>query len=217
MLDIEIVEGESPLKVEPQQVDQRSEEWFALRLGKITGSRFPKLMNSSKKKIDEFTDSQLTILKELAVERMTGERTDFYSNKYMEWGTETEPLAIAHYEGLNWCKVQEVGFYPFGDFGDSPDGITEDRAIEVKCPKSTTHLDYLIDPKKLFNTYKWQCYGHMIATGLKQCDLISYDPRFTDEAKRMVIYNIQFEQEEADKLMERLNLCEAKIKEFCNA
>ena len=57
----------------------------------------------------------------------------------------------------------------------------------------------------------------MIATGLKECDLISYDPRFISEDKKMVIYNIKFDQVEADKLMNRLRLAETKIKEFCNA
>ena len=207
-MDIEIIE-------DPKQVEQRTEEWFALRLGKITGSRFPKLMTGGK---ESFSLTQLTILKELAVERLTGERTEFFTNKYMEWGTETEPQAIAFYESKEWVKVKEVGFYPFDDFGDSPDGIIEGvKAIEVKCPKSTTHLDYIVSPKKLFTAYKWQCYGHMIATGLKKCDLMSYDPRFLDESKQLVIYPIDFDQKEADVLMARLRLCEAKIKEFCNA
>lgn len=213
MLDIEIVEGATP-----QEVEQRTEEWFNLRLGRLTGSKFPKIMPSARQKPDAFNDTQLKSLKELAVERMTGERTEFFTNSYMEWGTETEPKAIEHYEALNWCKVKEVGFYPFSDFGDSPDGIIEgDRAIEVKCPKSTTHLDYLLNPEKLFNMYKWQCYGHMIATGLRKCDLMSFDPRFKEEDKKIVIYSIDYEEEEAKKLLDRLELCEAKIKEFCNA
>ncbi len=74
----------------------------------------------------------------------------------------------------------------------------------------------MLEPKKLLNMYKWQCYGHMIATGLKECDLISFDPRFPED-KKMVVVNIKYEQEEADKLMERLRLAESKIKEFCNA
>ena len=210
-MDIEIIE-------DPKQVEQRSEEWFKLRLGKITGSRFPALMTSPNKADHKFSETQLKILKELAVERLTGERTEFFTNKYMEWGTETEPQAIAFYESKEWVKVKEVCFYPFDDFGDSPDGIIEGvKAIEVKCPKSTTHLDYLVDPTKLLKAYKWQCYGHMIATGLKECDLMSYDPRFTDESKQMIVVTIKFEQEEADKLMTRLRLAEETIKGFVNA
>jgi hypothetical protein len=209
-MDIELIS-------EANRVEQGTDEWFALRLGKLTGSRFPAIMPSSRQKEGAFNDTQLKILKELAVERLTGIKTEFFTNKYMEWGTETEPAAREYYELENFCIVKEVGFYPFGDFGDSPDGIIEGvKAVEFKCPKSTTHLDYMLEPKKLLNTYKWQCYGHMIATGLKECDLISFDPRFP-EGKKMVIVNIKFEQEEADKLMARLELAESKIKEFCNA
>lgn len=200
-----------------KELVQGSDEWFNARLGRLTGSRFPAIMPSSRQKPDQFNDTQLKILKELAVERLTGERAETYSNKYMEWGTETEPVAREYYELETFNIVKEVGFYPFEDFGDSPDGIVEGiKAVEFKCPKSTTHLDYMLEPKKLLNTYKWQCYGHMIATGLKGCDLISFDPRFPD-GKKIVIVKIEYEQDESDKLMARLRLAESKIKEFCNA
>ena len=212
MLDIELVQGESPIKTET--IEQRTDEWFKARLGKITGSKFDLLMPSSRQKETEFNDTQIKYLKEKAVEILTGQGEEPYSNQYMQWGTETEPLAKRHYELENFVVIQDVGFYQFGDnFGDSPDGITDDRCIEIKCPKSTTHLDYLIDPKKLLKNYQWQCYGHMIATGLRQCDLFSFDPRFPDD-KKMVVVNIQFEQDKADLLMQRLELANQKLKEF---
>lgn len=210
-MDIEIVE-------DTKEIEQRTDEWFAARLGRITGSRFPAIMPSSRQKEDAFNDTQLKILKELAVEKLTGIGTEFFTNKYMEWGTETEPLAREYYEMDQWVKVKEVGFYPFGDnFGDSPDGIIEGvKAVEYKCPKSTTHLDYMLDPDKLLKAYKWQCYGHMIATDLKECDLISFDPRFP-EGKKMVIVNIKYEKEEANKLLKRLELANIKLMGFVNA
>ena len=216
-MDIEIVETTEIVK-DTREIEQRSDEWFKARLGRITGSRFPSLMPSSRQKDDQFSDTQLKILKELAVEKLTGLNTEFYSNTYMQWGTDTEPAAREYYELDQWVKVKEVGFYPFGEnFGDSPDGIIEGvKAVEYKCPKSTTHLDYMVDPKKLLNAYKWQCYGHMIATGLKECDLISFDPRFP-EGKKMVIVNIKYEQEEADKLMARLELANTKLMGYVNA
>ena len=253
MLDIELVEGESPIKTEtilqgivsdplrrkeftftekPEVVkfdfrqdpiygkiihytgEQRSEEWFKARLGRITGSWFDRLMPTDSQKITTFTDTQKKYLKEKAVEKIIGEQEQGYSSKYMEEGSEKEPQAKKYYELENYVVIQDVGFYQFGDnFGDSPDGITDDRCIEIKCPKSTTHLDYLLDPKKLLKNYQWQCYGHMIATGLRQCDLFSFDPRFPDD-KKMVVVNIQFEQDKADLLMQRLELANQKLKEF---
>lgn len=214
-MDITIIDN-------PQEVEQRSEEWFNLRLGRITGSRFPSLMPSTRQKPDEFNKTQETILKELAVERLTGAREEGFTNQYMQWGTEIEPLAIENYETDQWCKVKEVGFYPFKIddidwFGDSPDGIIEGvKCIEIKCPKSTTHFDYLLDPKKLVKAYEWQCYGHMIATGLKQCDLISFDPRFP-EGKQLVIVTLDYDEAKAKLLKDRLLLCNQKIEGWVNA
>lgn len=206
-MDIEIVET--------KELIQGTEEWLEARKGRITASKFPDLM--VKPRSGDFSQTQLTYLKERAVEILTGIREESFSNKYMEWGTETEPLAREYYEIETFRIVKEVGFYPFGaNFGDSPDGLCEDRAVEFKCPKSTTHLDYLLDPKKLVKKYYWQCYGHMIATGLKKCDIISFDPRFP-EGKQMVIETIDFGQSEADKLIERLEACNKKLMEFVNA
>lgn len=207
-MDIEIVDT--------KELIQGTEEWFKARMGRITSSNFPLLMQ--KPRSGDFNNTQLTYLKERAVEILTGNREESYSNKYMEWGTETESLAREAYELEYFKIVKEVGFFPFGDnFGDSPDGIIEnEKAIEIKCPKSTTHLDYMLDHNKLVKAYYWQCYGHMIATGLKECDLISFDPRFPED-KQMVVVTIKFEQEEADKLMARLEQCNAKLMEFVNA
>ncbi|MCP4239860.1 MAG: YqaJ viral recombinase family protein, partial [bacterium] len=147
----------------------------------------------------------------------TGTIEESFKSKHMERGTEQEPKAIQHYELLKMKMITEVGFYTFLDFGDSPDGIIEnDRAIEIKNPKTTTHYDYYLNPESLFKKYKWQGYGHMIASHLLKCDYISFDNRFGDD-KKMVIYTEEYRQEEADKLIARLNECEAKIKEFCNA
>ena len=212
MLDIELVEGESPIKTET--IEQRSEEWFKARLGKITGSKFDLLMPSCRQKDTEFNDTQLEYLAEKAIEKMTGKTAEHFTTTDMENGTEGEPLAKKYYELENYTLIKEVGFYQFGvNFGDSPDGITDDRCIEIKCPKSTTHFKYYRYPEKLLKKYQWQCYGHMIATGLRQCDLFSFDPRFPDD-KKMVVVNIQFEQEKADLLMARLELANEKLKEF---
>ena len=214
MMEIELVNRiESVL----HDVEQRSEEWFALRLGKITSSLYDDLMPAKSKAIDSFNETQLKILKELAVQRMTGTIEDSFTSKHMERGTEEEPKAIDYYELTQFKIITPVGFYTFLDFGDSPDGvILNDRAIEIKNPKTTTHYDYYLDPESLFNKYKWQGYGHMIASGLLKCDYISFDDRFKDD-KKMVIYTENYKQQEADKLLARLAICEAKIQEFCNA
>jgi putative phage-type endonuclease len=211
MIDMELIK--EPIL---HDVDQRSDEWFALRMGKITGSKYPMVMSGmgAGKTISPTLKKYLL---EKACELLTNERLESYSNAAMQWGTDHEEEAIEYYELETLRVVQEVGFYEIGEhIGDSPDGVTEGRAIEIKCPNSTTHLTYMLDNKKLLSAYKWQCYAHMWATGLNKCDLVSYDPRFP-EGKKMVIVEIEKDQVEMDLLQTRVYFLVEKIKEFLNA
>jgi len=197
-------------------VEQRSDEWFALRMGKLTGSNFPMLMPSSRQKV-KVNDTQKKYLFEKACEILTGERKDSFSNAAMQWGTDHEEEAVEYYELEKMTVVNEVGFYEINkNVGDSPDGVTEDRAIEIKCPNSTTHLLYLLDGNELVKKYYWQCYAHMLATGLDKCDLISYDPRFSDD-KKMIIITIEKEQSEMDLLQNRLSELVELLESYLNA
>lgn len=198
-------------------VEQKSPKWFELRKGVITSSLYDTLMPAKTKAIDSFNATQLGILSELAVQRMTGVIEESFSSKHMQRGTEQEPKAVQHYELETMKTITEVGFITFLDFGDSPDGVVlGDRAIEIKSPKTTTHFEYLKDSSALFKKYKWQGYGHMIGLQVDKCDYISYDDRFP-EGKQMVIYTETFDSKEGARLIDRLEICEAKIKEFCNA
>lgn len=209
-MDIELIK-------EPvlHNVEQRSEEWFALRMGKLTGSNFPMLMPSSRQKVN-VTDTQKKYLLEKACELLTNERKESFSNSSMQWGTDHEEEAISYYELEKMTVVNEVGFYEINkSIGDSPDGVTTDRCIEIKCPNSTTHLTYILDSTKLLNNYKWQCYAHMWATGLNKCDLISYDPRFPDN-KKMVIVEIEKDDEEMKILQDRIYLLVETMESYIN-
>lgn len=101
-------------------MEQRSEEWFAARLGKVTASRIADLMARTK---SGYSTSRANYMAELVAERLTGKKGDFYSNAAMQWGTEQEPNARAAYETLKGVLVEEVGFVPhpmIPDAGASP-------------------------------------------------------------------------------------------------
>ncbi len=73
----------------------------------------------------------------LPCERLTGEVAESFTNAAMAWGTETEPMARAHYEMVNSVLVDQVGFIAHPDIemaGASPDGIVGNGIIEIKCP-----------------------------------------------------------------------------------
>lgn len=154
------------------QMEQKSDEWFAIRLGKVTASVFSNATAGGAGK------TKTTLMRKLIAERLTDLPEESYTNSAMDWGTETEPLAREYYEQINGCIVKEVGFVELNaDIGASPDGLVgEDGLLEIKCPNSSTHIGYLLD-NKMPTTYVKQVQGQMWVTGRKWTDFVSYDPR----------------------------------------
>lgn len=158
-------------------MEQRSEEWFAARLGKVTASRVADLMAMTK---SGYSVSRANYMAELICERLTGSRAERFSNTAMQWGTDVEPQARAAYEFITDAAVSEVGFVPHQTiemFGASPDGLVGDFGlIEIKCPNTATHIETLLNeavPAK----YVTQMQVQMACTGREWCDFVSFDPR----------------------------------------
>ena len=166
---------------------QGSPEWHALRIGKVTASRVADVL--SKAKTGE-SASRRNLRTELIVERLTGKKTEGFTNAAMEWGVETEPLARAAYKVATGNLVDQVAFVDHPTikwFGCSPDGLVgDDGLVEIKCPQSTTHLEYLEadqPPKK----YIPQMMAQMACTGRKWCDFVSFDPRLPDGLQLFIV------------------------------
>jgi hypothetical protein len=98
-------------------------------------------------------------------------------------------------------------FIPYGDYsGFSPDGLSEDAILEIKCPyNSAIHLkNFTITDadslKSVHPEYFWQMQLGMLATDLPKGYFVSYDPRMP-EGKQMHIaeierHDLQFEIDE---------------------
>jgi hypothetical protein len=72
-------------------------------------------------------------------------------------------------------------------FGCSPDGLVgEDGLIEIKCPNTTTHIEYLQEGKPP-SKYIPQMMAQMACTGRKWCDFASFDPRMPEELQLFVV------------------------------
>lgn len=162
---------------DPRKVEQGSDEWRALRLGHVTASNVADVM--AKGKSGEAVTRKKYKVKLLA-ERLTGASQDFYTNAAMEWGVEQEPYARMAYEVANDVLVDKTGFWPHETIkwvGVSPDGLVgSDGLVEIKCPNTTTHLDYILDDKVPSDYYK-QIQCQLWVTGRSWCDFISFDPR----------------------------------------
>lgn len=172
------------------KIDQRTEEWHQIKLGKFSASTFAKLMG--KKENKGYTDE----LYRVAYEKLTGEHIFTYVNGAMQNGIDLEPEAQMYYEGLRNDFIEEVGFIEMNEWvGVSPDGLVNgDGLLEIKCPQWNTQIDYLLKGK-LPSQYKWQVQGQLWVSERKWCDFLSYHPKL-------------------DKLLIRVNRDEKAIKEL---
>lgn len=155
-------------------MEQRTQDWFQARLGKVTASK----VSDSMAKPD--TATYRNYLMQLVAERLTNEPQDTFTNSAMEWGTEKEPDARNAYELIYGLDVEEVGFIDHPvilNFGASPDGLVGDKGlIEIKCPKTTTHIDYM-ESGKIPPKYVKQMQVQLMCTQREWCDFVSFDPR----------------------------------------
>lgn len=155
-------------------IDQGTDEWLALRFGYITASKYKDVMAKGQGK----TRKSYMLL--LAAEAITGEQAESYSNEYMDWGNENEPVARAMYELESGNSVNEVSFIKLNEvnkIGCSPDGlIDDDGMVEFKCPKTTTQIETFLSGK-MPTGHKPQVQGQLWVSGRDWCDFVSFDPR----------------------------------------
>lgn len=112
---------------------QGSEEWFAARLGRVTGSIAGAILGYSPHQ----TRDQVMRAKVREYHDMPSEIDDFTVNTIFTYGKQMEPVALEQFCD-DHTQVDECGFYPYEDWlGASPDGLIGDDAIlEIKCPWS---------------------------------------------------------------------------------
>lgn len=160
---------------------QRSREWFEVRRGIPTASRFDKILTAVTAKP---SSSQDALIDELIAESVLppdeGLIPRFVSPE-MEEGMRLEAEARCAYE-LEYAKapVTEVGFviHDSGLFGGSPDALVgKDGGVEIKCPLAKTHVGY-VRAGVLPPEYKLQVHGYMVVTGRAYWDFFSYSRHF---------------------------------------
>ena len=171
-------------------VEQRSDAWFAARLGRVTGSRAKDVCAAIK---SGEAAARRDYRFELVVERLTGKRDeDGFTSKEMQRGTELEPEAFAAYEAETGYLVRRTGFVQVDDLmaGCSLDGDVQNftGVIEIKCPKMATHFGYL-QSDRVPSNHMPQILHNMWVTGARWCDFVSYDDRFP-EGMRLVIIRV---------------------------
>lgn len=181
---------------------QGSPEWFAERLGKLTGSEAQAISANGA--------GLKTLVNKLVAERLTGKVENGYTNSDMERGKELEDEARNAYELETGNTVTKVGFCKLDDdVGSSPDGlINDDGGIEIKCFKDSSFVDYMFTGK-VDTGYEWQCQYSMFVTGRKWWDYVVYNPNFK---KSLIIKRLYRDEVAIKKIKAGLETGKAMIK-----
>ena len=164
-------------------IDQRSEAWHQLRLGRVTSSCASDMLATLKSGKGEAAGRR-NLRVRLVLERIVGRscESDFQSAA-MRGGHEREADAQALYEALTGRILHTTGFVAHDSLmaGASPDGYVGDweGLVEAKCPIPATHLDYL-KSGQVPGEYLKQVHHQLWITGAQWCDWLSYSPEFPE-------------------------------------
>jgi len=161
-------------------------EQTAARIGKLTASR---IADATAKTTKGYGASRANYMADLLVERITGVPTERFVTKEMLWGIEKEADAKASYEFFHDAEIEPVGFIDHPSIpmsGASPDGLVGERGlIEVKCPNTATHIDFLLTDEVDLRYRKQMCW-QLLCTERDWCDFASFDPRMPEELQLRV-------------------------------
>jgi hypothetical protein len=198
-------------------VQQRSDEWFQLKRGRIGGTRFSQVLSNVKNRL----------IYELLSERIDDlqEEEDEYDSFEMQFGRDNEDLVLQMYTDRTGIQTQKVGII-FSDYSDihmaSPDAVNIEAGIvqEVKCTLNPSiqrqrHFEG-IDSKLMPQVISY----FALSDEVKEVHWISYCP-FAKNSE-LIIYTVKRDtvtkdgtiQQIVDKALVKLISIEKQLKEM---
>jgi putative phage-type endonuclease len=196
-------------------MEQRSEEWFKVRQGRVTGSAVGAILNLS-----PFSNEK-DVMRRM-VRDWHGAPREFIGNFATDWGVANEAGAISQFEMSFGVTVEKCGFYEYEDWlGASPDGLVGAAGlVEVKCPFGLRN-----NPKPVFKTAKMQphyyaqmqvqlyvtnrsvCYFYQWAPNGDDLEIVKFDKGYLDTIQKPLKmfyeqYLIEREMPNAEKYLD---------------
>jgi len=166
------------------RMEQGSDEWKAVRKGKLTASNATAIGNNGA--------GLKTYIKKIILNLVAEQ--PFKGSKDTERGHELEPIARLKYELETGETVDEVGFLEHCPFsGCSPDGLIlgKKKGLEIKCRNDEKHLDILMTGKIASSTI-WQMNMCMLVTGFESWVFVAYNPNF-----KQSLFTKEYQRDEA--------------------
>ena len=184
-----------------KNVRQRSDNWFEMRQGKVTGTTAYYLKYHSVS---------------FAIEKGIKEEVhNDYANDAMLRGRELEPIGIAKFAKKKGLKVETVGFVDsllHEDAGFSPDGVIYGNDGKIKT---------IIEHKAFGNKHHFACYENiddrvmyqiqfgLFVTGAEDAYLVLYNPDVYNAEHQLLIKHV----EKDEKIQE---IFESRFEEYEN-
>jgi hypothetical protein len=188
-----------------------TDEWYQIRVGKITSSKIGRIMGTPAKR--------RTYLNEVLAELLTGQAIVVPETNAMLYGASLEGEALYEIENRLNITANTSYFYQYGEYsGGTPDGENEDTAFEVKCPfNQSYHVGHLTcktqeDLKTWEPDYYWQLKFNMLFSGRNKGIFASYDPRFRKSMQLHIIY-FSLDETEREVMIKKLEEAEKIVKE----
>jgi len=168
--------------------EQRTPAWFAVRLGRLTGSVAGDML--AKIKSGEAAGRR-NLRNRLVLERLTGrsQDTDFVSPA-MQAGIDREASAFAAYEALTGVMALRSGFlaHDVHMAGCSLDGHMGDfhKLMSIKCRQPSAHLEFL-KSGAISAAAMAQIRHELWITGAQEHDYFSWNPDFPPTLQARIV------------------------------
>lgn len=157
--------------------------WFGLRYGRITASR-------------AYEASKCSTLNGSLVESILGAKK-VKSTEAMLRGQTLEPKVLAVVEkhlNVNFRKSGVILNSKFPILGASPDAVSSDFVVEIKCPASEKTIANYVKDNILSNKCWAQIQLQMLFTGKEKGLLCVADPKF-EENNNVSLFYVDFDAE----------------------
>ena len=164
--------------------EQRSDEWYRLRIGMPTASEFHNIVTptGAPTKGDRRNKYKFRLVAERLLKQSMDDR---YESYWMRRAKELEPEARKAFVGFfhEHCNdIEQVGLMTTDDdkIGASPDGILRRNSrrlkegLEIKCPSPWVQAEYLLEG--LEDNYKPQVQGQILVGGFRKMHLWCWHP-----------------------------------------
>lgn len=211
------------------------EQWEQGRLGLFTSSEINRLM-AKPKSGSEISEGAETYIIEKVLESQ-GIYEKFPPTFEMQWGIENEGAAAFEFAQAMGLDVTSSEFLYTSDGGTdsqqpsfmlyvwpeisagTPDIVLLKRKqiVEIKCPKSVTHLRYLMklktgeDLQKIKPEYYDQIQHNIMLTNSISGYFVSYDPRLKQNMQLLII-EVKRDDQRIEEIREKLQIAN-KIKQ----